>query len=221
MKTKLKLHADFILGEFGSTLVRVNASFGDKSVIKTIDIDDFLELINSTKYKTKEPLPEKVSSGMLPPNTFAYSKTSMGYELGIFVPGSVRLLRVNNEAIEVPVPSAVMVFNQNTILRWRACTCKTRHELNYNTPLYHWPFGHVYQGGNVCIGNVKCSSKNELEIPRIVEDLLLANNSHSNTSSVKLGENIAAIRDKNLKEFPKELLIPCEQNVGTLLKSIR
>ncbi len=216
MENRLKMRAELVEGLFNSKLIRVHAEYGTKAITKTLEISDFCELLMSKTYQKKIG---NLTSGILPEGTFYYEKGDAGFKVGIYVPGGVHTLNFKHEFLEVPFPASVMLFSErNGLLAWRATTCKSQNELTPKTKLYHWPFGHVYDDGHVCVGNVKTVVESEEKIPDVIYKLYTAENSHSNTSNTKLAENVALLEGKGYSSFPNEMLIKADEDLKTFLK---
>lgn len=212
----MKMHAEFTEGLLESTLVRVHAEYDNKAVTKTLEIDDFCKLLSGN---VKKESIGNISSGILPEGTFYYEKGETGFKLGIYVPGGVHTLNFKNEFIEVPFPASVMLFSERSgLLAWRATTCKSQKELTKKTNLYHWPFGHVYDDGHVCVGNVQTKVNSERKIPDVIYNLYTAENSHANTGLTKIAENVALLEGKEYTSFPNEMLVDAKETLKTFLK---
>jgi len=99
----------------------------------------------------------EITTGILPSGTKFYAGTKNSYRIGIQVPTKVRTAEFRLDggprAMTVPFPEILFVFtvSEGRILDSRLFACVPPIGRSYDR-LYRFPFGNVYEEGNICWG---------------------------------------------------------------------
>jgi hypothetical protein len=122
----------------------------DEVLTKTIAIADLLAELSRDM---------EITTGILPSGTKFYAGTKNAYRIGIQVPAKVRtaefrLYDYGLRTVTVPFPEILFVFSVNgqRIIHSKLFACIPPVGRSYDR-LYRFPFGNVYENGDICWGS--------------------------------------------------------------------
>lgn len=182
---------------------------------KTLSIDNYINYLAGTR---KVKVEGEVSTGLLPVGTLAVSNSIDGTKsMYYFKKPGMFCLDYKEELYRVPHPGIIFRFSSNNHTEVYSVKEEKLEDLNANTKLYLWAYGHGYGNGSICTGSVQLHLENFHMAEELADKFLNAANSHAN-SSVDIKETLDYFKNHNTKKYPKKFLK--ELNVSKTLGDI-
>jgi len=213
--------------EIGDGSSEAVAKFKTKEgvVAKTISVADLLIELSRDM---------EITTGILPVGTKFYAGTKNSYRIGVQVPAKVRsadfmLHEVGTRKMTVPFPEILFVFNikDKRIIESSLYTCIPPVGRPYDR-LYCFPFGNVYENGNICWGNAVHPVIGEpivldSVVSRFFTSVFSGHIVHG-TNMFNAPEGVVNLRTllehlSGQEHFPDRLLKPSDVTVGTAMAS--
>lgn len=192
---------------------------------KTVSVEDFIDsLANATKKQN-----EFIRVGKLPYGYYdaAFSVENDSFKCVTIIPKGKQTVKYKDLVFCIPFPSLAFYFEVlKGNLTNSCCYAIADTDHNDNTSLYRYPFGNVYDDGDICWGN------NQIEyisnIKKIENIITLFYCLPTNDDMYSCGKNIAVCditlnlqgfytKLQEMDKFPEELLINTSKELGMLL----
>lgn len=141
---------------------------GIKSISKkTVSYEDFLTIVNESLTTDKI-----IKIGKLPAGFYdgVIDSDQMGFACLIVVPGGIKPLNYYDQTFMVPYPSLIFILKVRMgVLKKSKVFALTSDNVSDKTQLYHFPYGNVYENGEICWGqNVIKGIKKLRDTERII-----------------------------------------------------
>ncbi len=215
MSEKAKILSTITYDGDANIICEMKVLHNGNEITKTISLDEYINLLSEN---VKIKLPE-VSSGFLPCGTLATWVSEKSRKALFFVPAEKQPLRVKDKLVFIPWPSILFLLSSTGETHMWAMKETELMQVNENSKLYKWPFGHVYNDGSLCTGSVETKFKELSQIRLVVGNILSGVNSHSNNGE-DMGKNIQALIKGKLENYPLDSLIPVSDGAKTISEVI-
>lgn len=113
---------------------------------KTVPVGEFLKIVTDVTPRRLlriGSLPSGYIDGTISPDGHA------DWEVVTRLPGEVRPFAYKGKTYDIPMPDLVFRFKVQNGMKQKAWVCIAKGD-----KLYHYPFGNVYPGCEICFGNV-------------------------------------------------------------------
>lgn len=204
-------------------LIEVIQTDKERKNFYQMSLDDFIKIITSASSNSR------VSSPFLPKNCIRYIKTSSGYEVIVEIPKKRWMINFNGNMFEVGFPRLLFMYECDyddiqkiySVKIARIFALKGSENITSDTSLFQFPFSHVDDSGNVCMGgnvfnNIRCLSELELKHNLFFHSPF----SSDYGSKTTLGKPVAELFSDvfNEKDFNDEVLLPTNHTFSEFFK---
>lgn len=159
-KKNLAITATYLTDHNDDAFWRVSVTEDGMTTSKVMAQDTFA---NTLKYGTIVRKEQKsYRLGKLPFGYVdAYVSKEGSYKVAVLYPKKKRGVKYYKDNYFVPYPNTLYIYEvKNGICQMKRCFAVRDKDIKKNgisesTPLYHFPFGNVYENGNMCYGGIK------------------------------------------------------------------
>ena len=204
----------------GNTFIEVTQTNDDgSSVVRTLDIDDFLDAMGKSVSKEVELIP--IKKDFFPKDYLSLDFGNYSnYRCSFIVEPKKRVFVFSNgKHYLIPYPRLLFQVSRQGQYRMngKVFAIKSRGK-----KLFQYPFGNVSADGHICMGNIDLENVQSIE--DFAEEFFLGvtNSDYVGTSSrVKPGYNQGQLLEKlvQLDEFPEKWLVPSGVNYDSIVRS--
>lgn len=155
-----------LLAQIGAdeVCVKVQCEHGE-SIAKTISYDEFLKLLLGNTYSKMSPYRLGVPEG-----TYDVMYTEPGeFSLVQIIDAQVFPVHYLDKVYEIPFPRLAFLTRVHGKKIVKTCVFALKKgKVSDETPLYNYPFGNVYDDGDICWGGNNINTNGDALIPRDV-----------------------------------------------------
>lgn len=170
----------------------------------------------------------RVETGLLPRNTRMYTRSEGSETVAIEFPAHIRTVFFQGQPFKIPIPDTLhilhIVSRDNFTTRELSGSSLFALKVplvSMDTPVFRFPFGNVYYGGDVCWGSVRRPVYRNLYLFSAVPELFFSSNFNGDLDTGNFvpfddtDNNLPVVRGSHLmrylngkEEFPVDVLIP-------------
>lgn len=207
--------------QLGNLYFDVSYRDGDELIEKRVPVEEYLALLDGN-VRVQESLVTipKLSENVIAAQIGSIDKSSFK-SLSVYK-ADKRAFAIAGEFFRLPFPALLMYARVRKGARQEVSIfALDTDEPTNEACLYHYPFGNVYEGGDVCMGNIVSEDITSIaSVDRIFDDFICGvTNEHLYKMQNKLGltqlELVKYIEKMDV--FPTDLLVP----TGTSLKGLK
>ncbi len=165
-------------------------------------------------------LPLASGSGLLPPNTLAWSRSRGQEQLVIYMPArryQVTVQRAGKtHTYHIPFPAAIFSGHRHSYSIWAV----KKRPSTLDAPLYHFPSPNVYSSGSICSGNVPFPTCSCQTIQTAFNQFISSQfNGHLSGGKAKSHTHILDLWQllNGRSRFPLAQLLPANQALSSMI----
>lgn len=211
--------------EYGRMYFVVTYREDDVVIEKCVDLDSYRKIIDGnikeeTKYVDVPLLPNEVLKASIS------SEGEMGgFKVLLYYEPQKGPFSYMGKIFRIPFPAllfSLKVGEKGQLMEKKVFALKEckKEFVTMDSLLYAYPFSNVYEGGNICMGNISANFKTIREALSFYNLFIEGRSNHDlfrnqNTEGLKQGQLLARI--ENMEQFPLDLLMETGQTIKNLL----